>query len=199
MKIKICGIRSERDVEYANIARPDYIGYVFAPTRRYVSPEEAAGLTRLLDKDIIPVGVFVDAPAELPIQLAESGVIRAVQLHGSEDEDYILALKSRGIYVIKAFIVRTKEDAACAQRSSADMVLLDSGRGTGQSFEWENIQGISRDYFLAGGMDKEKILSAGKLLHPYAVDTSSAAETDGVKDLAKMRELVEAARTIHDP
>ena len=195
-KIKMCGLRRAEDIEYANMIVPDYIGYVFAKkSRRYVAPEKAQELTRLLREDIIPVGVFVDEPIENVIALAESGTIRIAQLHGSESEEYAAELKGRGITVIRAFRVSSESDIAAARSSCADFVLLDSGGGSGETFDWSLIKAVGRNYFLAGGLTADNVAEAVKKLRPYAVDASSCLETEGFKDFEKMRAFAEAVRT----
>lgn len=190
-KIKMCGIRRTADIEYVNKLMPDYIGYVFDEKRkRYVTPENAAELTKLLDEKIIPVGVFVDAPYETVSNIAKSGTVKAVQLHGNESEDYIARLKMEDIFVIKAFIVRSESDIERANDSSADLVLLDAGMGDGKQFDYRLLCGMKRKYFLAGGLDKNNVGDAIRKLAPYAVDVSSGIETDGVKDFDKMKEFM---------
>ncbi|MBQ6251187.1 phosphoribosylanthranilate isomerase [Ruminococcus sp.] len=194
-KIKMCGLRRAEDIEFANMVKPDYIGYVFAEkSKRYITPEKAAELTKLLDGDIVPVGVFVDETMENVIAAVKMGVVKMVQLHGSESEDFVSKLKNRGIPVIKAFQVGSAEDIAAAERSCADMVLLDSGKGSGQTFDWSLIGGIKRSYLLAGGMTAENAAAAIGMLRPYGVDASSCLETDGFKDIAKMKAFAQAVR-----
>lgn len=195
-KIKMCGLRREEDIEYVNILKPDYIGYIFDKTRkRYVSPEAAAALTKKLDEKIISVGVFVNAPVEFIISIVRSETIRAVQLHGDESEETIARLQNEGIFVIKAFKIRTEDDISKAETSCADMVLLDSGCGTGEVFDWSLIKNISREYFLAGGLTAENVGQAAEALQPYAVDASSCLETNGVKDYEKMKAFLTAVRS----
>ena len=194
-KIKMCGLRRPEDIEYANILRSDYIGYVFAKkSRRYVTPEKAQELTKLLREDITPVGVFVDEPIENVIALVESGAIRMVQLHGSESEDYAAELKGRGIPVIRAFKVSSEADIAAARSTCADYVLLDSGSGSGETFDWSLIKNVGRDFFLAGGLTADNAAEAVEKLRPYGVDASSCLETDGFKDFDKMKAFAEAVR-----
>ena len=194
-KIKMCGLRRAEDIEYANILRPDYIGYVFAKkSRRYVTPEKAQELTKLLREDITPVGVFVDEPIENVIALVESGAIRMVQLHGSESEDYAAELKERGIPVIRAFTVSSEADIAAARSTCADYVLLDSGSGSGETFDWSLIKNVGRDFFLAGGLTADNAAEAVEKLRPYGVDASSCLETDGFKDFDKMKAFAKAVR-----
>ncbi|MDE7364243.1 MAG: phosphoribosylanthranilate isomerase [Ruminococcus sp.] len=188
-KIKMCGIRREIDVQYVNEILPDFIGYVFFPkSKRYVTPEQAEALTKMLDSRIIPVGVFVDAPLENVIELVKSGIIKIAQLHGNEDEEYILRLHAENIKVIKAFIVKSAEDIEHAEKSSSDWILLDAGMGDGRTFNHNLLNGISRPYFLAGGLNPDNITDALKL-NPYAVDLSSGIETDGFKNFEKMKQI----------
>ncbi len=194
-KIKMCGLRRPEDIEFANRVKPDYIGYVFAEkSKRYIATEKAAELTKLLDGDIVPVGVFVDETMENIIAAVKMGVVKMVQLHGSESEDFVSELKSRGIPVIKAFQVGAAEDIAAAERSCADMVLLDSGKGSGQTFDWSLIGSIRRPYLLAGGITAENAAQAIRQLRPFGVDASSCLETDGFKDIAKMKAFAQAVR-----
>jgi phosphoribosylanthranilate isomerase len=194
MKIKICGLRREADIAYANAAAPDYIGFVFANSRRRVSYEEAARLRAGLSRGIAPVGVFQNAPARDIAALYRDGVITLAQLHGNEDDTYIAALKQLcGVPVIRAVVVRTPADAARRDGSEADFLLYDSGGGTGVAFDWNLIAGREKPFFLAGGIGPDNIEDALDR-RPYAVDISSGAETDGVKDAEKMAALVRAVR-----
>ena len=126
--------------------------------------------------------------------LLTDGVIDIAQLHGHEDEEYIARLRSLadGACVIKAFVIKSKEDLEKAKQSSADYLLLDSGKGTGQTFNWELIAeaGFDKPYFLAGGLGPENVADAVKKLKPYAVDVSSGIETDGLKDPEKMSKFM---------
>ena len=195
IKIQLCGLRRTEDIEFANRVKPDYIGYVFAEkSKRYITPEKAAELTKLLDADIVPVGVFVDETMENVIAAVKMGAVKMVQLHGSESEDFVSELKNRGIPVIKAFQVSSAEDIAAAESSCADMVLLDSGKGSGQTFDWSLIGSIRRPYLLAGGITAENAAQAIRQLRPYGVDASSCLETDGFKDFAKMTAFAQAVR-----
>lgn len=138
-KIKMCGLRNLEDIEAVNEWKPDYAGFVFAPeSRRYVTAEQAAELKDHLDPRIQAVGVFVDEAPEKVAALLNQGVIELAQLHGSEDEEYLVRLRELTHKpVIQAFRIRTKEDVIRAMQSSADEILLDSGAGTGSTFNWE--------------------------------------------------------------
>lgn len=196
-KIKICGLRRPEDIESVNRYQPDYCGFILSrPFRRYVSIEELRRLREMLSAEIIPVGVFVDEDFHYIAQFLDEKLISAVQLHGSEPEELIRKLQEcyPQIPVIKAFTIRSEADAQRAVQSRADMVLLDSGKGSGAVFDWNMIKDTGRSYFLAGGLNEENITEALAGYHPYAVDVSSGAETDGWKDPGKIARLVRAVR-----
>ena len=156
-KIKLCGLKRACDIEWANELKPDYIGFVFAKqSRRYVSPNDAGELKKLLHPSIKVAGVFVDAEIEVIAGMAKRNIIDVVQLHGSEDEDYLRELRNRiCIQVFQAFRISSLEDIKRAKESSADMVLLDAGAGCGEIFDWSLPKDIKRPYFLAGGLTPE--------------------------------------------
>ena len=187
-KIKLCGLRRECDITYVNELMPDYIGFIFAEkSKRFVSVKEAEKLEKKLDERITPVGVFVDAPMDFIASIVDRGIIRAVQLHGKEDNQYIKELRKKAdCTIIKAFRIESEEDVKEAEESVADYVLLDSGSGSGKTFDWSLINNIKRDYFLAGGLTPENVTEAIKTLHPFGVDASSSLETEGYKDKEKM-------------
>lgn len=195
-KIKLCGLTREIDIENVNKLNPDYIGFVFAgKSKRYVSPKEAESLRKHLNKSIVPVGVFVDEKIEVIADLVKRQVIDVVQLHGKESEEYISALRnSVKCKIIKAFSIKSKEDIEIANSSSADYVLLDSGGGSGETFDWSLIKKINRPYFLAGGLTPENVNEAIFNLHPFGVDASSSLEIEGFKDKQKMTDFVNAVR-----
>lgn len=198
-KIKLCGLKRPQDIQAANELLPAYIGFVFAPkSRRYVHPDRAEELRRMLNPGIIPVGVFVNETPETVAALLDRGIIDIAQLHGKEDEAYIRRLRQLTKKpLIQAFRIDTPADVAAAQASTADYVLLDSGTGgTGTCFDWSLLQDIQRPYFLAGGLTPENVGGAVATLHPYAVDVSSGIETDGAKDKEKMTQFVRAVRGV---
>lgn len=195
-KIKFCGLTRLSDIEAANKLKPEYIGFVFWPrSKRLVTRGQAAELKEGLDPAIKAVGVFVDEDIEVVKALLNDDIIDIAQLHGNEAEDYIKELKNKsGKQVIKAFKIRSEDDLKLAEESSADMVLLDSGMGTGKTFDWDLIGSVSRPYFLAGGLGVDNAEEAVRKLHPYALDVSSGIETDGVKDEVKMAAFANAVR-----
>jgi len=195
-KMKFCGLTGESDIDAANELRPEYVGFVFAPkSRRYVTPERAAELKRQLAAGIKAVGVFVNDDLYHVAELLNRGIIDIAQLHGSEDEEYIGHLRQlTGKPIIRAYRIKTAEDIAEAEKCTADHVLLDSGAGTGEVFDWKLIKNMKRPYFLAGGLSPDNVENAVEQLSPYAVDVSSGIETDGVKDKAKMAAFAAAVR-----
>lgn len=199
IRIKLCGLRRPCDMEVANELRPDYVGFVFAKkSARYVSPEQAASLKKLLHPDILAVGVFVNEQEEAVADLLSSGVIDMAQLHGREDEAYMKALRRlTDRPLIKAFSIKEEEDIRSACGSTADLVLLDAGEGgTGTAFDRTLLQNMNRPYLLAGGLDASTVGEAVKRWRPYGVDVSSGIETDGFKDAEKMRAFVKCVREV---
>ena len=190
-------MRRPEDIRHANRLRPEMIGFVFwKPSKRYVSPDEAAKLRSILDDGITPVGVFVDEDPKVVADIATNGTIDMIQLHGAEDEEYIHGLrKLTDAPIIRTFCVRSEEDLVKASGSSADMVLLDNGKGTGQTFDWTLMKDLGRDFILSGGLSESNVGYAVRRFHPFAVDVSSAVETDGIKDRSKMERFIDAVRS----
>ncbi len=195
-RIKLCGLKRPADIEIANQLKPDYVGFVFAlKSSRRICEEEARELKAQLSSEIAAVGVFVNEPVENIAHLLNTGVIDYAQLHGNEDEHYIQQLRKRSAKpIIQAFVIQSSESSERANASTADYVLLDSGAGSGSTFNWKFIQNIHRPYFLAGGLNPENIATALQELHPFAVDVSSGIETDGVKDARKAAAFVSTVR-----
>lgn len=201
MKIKICGIRREEDVRFLNESMPDYAGFVFAPSRRSVTPEQALFLRRRLDQRIQVFGVFVNAPAEYICERVREGSIDAVQLHGDESEQEIRELKKQvSVPVIKAVRVREAADIRLADQLPCDFLLLDTFSsagygGTGKTFAWEMIPSqLAHPFFLAGGLDEHNIRQAIRQVGCYGVDVSGGVETDGVKDGQKIKRMIEVVK-----
>ena len=200
MKVKICGMRRAEDIEFANRVKPDRVGFILTERfRRYVPPERVTALREALDPSIQVVGVFVDEPVDYVVECVRMGAIDCVQLHGNEDDAYILSIKKQiDCPVVKALVVKGADDVEYAERCPADEVLLDGGTGEGRAFNWTLLKGMKRPYHLAGGLSPENVAEAVRALDPYGVDVSSGVETDGVKDEAKMRAFTEAARNTND-
>jgi len=207
LKIKICGLSRDEDIDYVNEARPDYVGFVFAESKRQITTALAQYLRFRIVDVITPVGVFVNAPIPQVAALFQNGVISVAQLHGDEDEGYISSLKRKcgtvnntPIKVIKVIQAGSREWGVGRKQQSLlpiphsplpDYYLIDSGAGSGKAFNWKKLAAlkISKPWFLAGGINAENIKQA-MALNPFALDVSSGAETDGVKDRKKIIELV---------
>ncbi|MHB8073952.1 phosphoribosylanthranilate isomerase [Desulfosporosinus fructosivorans] len=201
-KIKICGLFRDCDIDYVNEARPDFIGFVFAKSRRQVSVVWAEAMRPRLKSEIIPVGVFVNESLEKVAKLLNDNTIEMAQLHGDENENYIQELKTlTNKPIIKAVRVLSQEDIESAQNTVADFLLLDNGAGgTGESFDWSLVNQVKnqkqnqKPFFLAGGLKVGNLEQAILATSPYAVDLSSGVETDGLKDRAKILEIVRRMR-----
>lgn len=194
--VKICGIRTDQDAAYINEAKPDFAGFICSQGfRRSITLEKAVALRKQIRAGISTVGVFVNEEIDTVLSFLESGAINVVQLHGNEDNNYIDLLRTyTDAVIVKAFVVKTKEDIETAEKSHADMIILDSGAGTGKEFNQELIGNFPRKYFLAGGMNPGTVAEKIKKLNPFAVDVSSGVETDGVKDRQKVLEFIKQVR-----
>ena len=195
-KIKICGLKRLEDIEIANKYKPDYVGFVFADSKRKVTHDLASEMKHNLDSSIKSVGVFVDEDIDEIIRLYEDGTIDIAQLHGLEDEDYIKRLKQKSNYqleIINAIEMSDEKDLKEYDNSLADYLLLDSGKGSGKTFDWRLIRkDLNKEFFLAGRLNAENIAEAIEEFDPYAVDLSSSVETDGYKDELKIKKVMEA-------
>ncbi len=195
VKIKICGLKRLEDIEIANKYKPDYIGFVFADSKRKISHDLACKLKEKLNSDIISVGVFVDAPQDEILELYNDGIIEIAQLHGKESEEYIRNLKEKTnhkLEIIKAIEITQNTDLLSYDNSKADYLLLDSGKGSGKTFNWRLIRkDLKKEFFLAGGLNSSNVGEAINEFNPFAIDLSSSLETDGFKDENKIKEIME--------
>ncbi len=211
-KIKLCGMMKPCDIEYANRVKPDFVGFIFANTRRKISAAQAKQFREALDAEIPAVGVFVNEDISGITSLVQNGCIDLIQLHGEEDADYIRRLREVcDVPVIKAVKVQTVEQIRQAAALPVDYLLLDTYRkgvlgGTGEAFDWELLREakaaagdtaegelFGKPYFLAGGLHAGNLREAAAL-GSYGLDVSSGIETDGSKDFDKMVEVMELVR-----
>lgn len=200
------------DIEYANRVKPDFVGFIFANTRRKISAAQAKQFREALDAEIPAVGVFVNEDISVITSLVQNGCIDLIQLHGEEDADYIRRLREVcDVPVIKAVKVQTVEQIRQAAALPVDYLLLDTYRkgvlgGTGEAFDWELLREakaaagdtaegelFGKPYFLAGGLHAGNLREAAAL-GSYGLDVSSGIETDGSKDFTKMVEVMELVR-----
>jgi len=212
VKVKICGICREEDVEHVNTYNPDYAGFVFAPSRRMVTAEHARRLCLKLRDGIKKVGVFVDGNPPNIADIVMSCRLDVIQLHGNETQEYIVTVcrllkriyTPDNIEIWKAVRVYDASSLEQMQGFTADAFVLDrylEGKqgGTGLAFDWGLAAdaGASARVILAGGLNPQNVGRAVKTVKPYAVDTSSGVESNGVKDGNKIREFIEAARAVN--
>ncbi|WP_296879432.1 phosphoribosylanthranilate isomerase [uncultured Methanobrevibacter sp.] len=198
VKIKICGLRRLEDISIVNRYKPDYVGFVFADSKRKVSHDFAYEMKSNLSSDIVPVGVFVDADIGEIVELFDRGIIEIAQLHGLESEDYINKLRENTngeLKIINAIEMSDEKDLLEYDNSISDYLLLDSGKGSGKTFDWGLIRkDLNKEFFLAGGINISNIADAIEEFNPYAIDLSSGVETDGFKDENKIEEIMEVIR-----
>lgn len=203
-KIKICGLTRMEDIEEVNGSMPDYVGFVFAKSKRKIDRETAEKLKEKLDSSIQAAGVFVNAEISDIISLCQDNIIDVIQLHGEESEEYIKELKEvLPNQIIKAIRVEKVSQIETAMNCSADYLLLDAYHphqygGSGQIFDWNIFQSenfsLKKPYFLAGGIHSGNIEDAIRIGNPYCIDVSSGAETEGLKDPNKIQEIIRKIR-----
>lgn len=226
-KLKMCGISKVETISAIVDAKPDYMGLVFAPSKRQVTVDQAKTLVEELHKQyanrynrdaeqysnqtlihqefIKTVGIFVNETLDNLVTIATEVNLDAVQLHGDEDEAFIQSLKERtNVEVWKAVQIRSAADAEVWIDSSADMLLFDAYHkdergGTGEVFDWSSLDEFERPFMLAGGIDSTNVARAIRTVRPYGIDISSGIETEGVKDDEKIKAFTNIVRTIAMP
>lgn len=217
-KVKMCGISKVETIPAVVEAKPDYMGLVFAPSKRQVTVDQAKTLVEELhrgyaqkygsdtehDKNdtIKTVGVFVNETVDNLITIANEANLDAVQLHGDEDEAFIQSLKERtNVEVWKAIQIRTAADTEKWIDSSAEMLLFDAYHkdergGTGEVFDWSSLDAFERPFMLAGGIDSTNVARAIRTVRPYGIDISSGIETNGMKDDKKITAFTKIVKSI---
>ena len=217
-KVKMCGISKVETIPAVVEAKPDYMGLVFAPSKRQVTVDQAKTLVEELHKEcalkygsdtehdkndtIKTVGVFVNETVDNLVTIANEVNLDAVQLHGDEDETFIKSLKERtNVEVWKAVQIRSAADTEKWIDSSADMLLFDAYHkdergGTGEVFDWSSLDAFERPFMLAGGIDSTNVARAIRTVRPYGIDISSGIETNGVKDDEKITAFTKIVKSI---
>ena len=210
-KVKMCGISKVETIPAVVEAKPDYMGLVFAPSKRQVTVDQAKILIEELHKQCInhydtkvvkTVGVFVNETLDNLVRIADTANLDAVQLHGDEDEAFIQSLKERtNVEVWKAIQIRTAADTEKWIDSSAEMLLFDAYHkdergGTGEVFDWSSLDAFERPFMLAGGIDSTNVARAIRTVRPYGIDISSGIETNGVKDDEKITAFTKIVKSI---
>ena len=210
-KVKMCGIYKVETIPAVVEAKPDYMGLVFAPSKRQVTVEQAKILIEELHKQCInhydtkvvkTVGVFVNETLDNLVRIADTANLDAVQLHGDEDEAFIQSLKERtNVEIWKAVQIRSAADVEKWIDSSADMLLFDAYHkdergGTGEVFDWSSLDAFERPFMLAGGIDSTNVARAIRTVRPYGIDISSGIETNGMKDDKKITAFTKIVKSI---
>ena len=195
MKVKICGLKRLEDINLINKYPVDYIGFVFAPSKRRVSLDEAIELKTALNPSIKTVGVFVNEEPSVVNEIAAKCSLDIVQLHGDEDDEYIKNIK---FPVWKSISVKDsnfyKEMELCTLSSGfvLDTYSNDAKGGTGKVFNWDLVKDVSKDKFiiLAGGLNSSNVLTAIDKVSPSIIDVSSGVEEQGFKNEFKIQEFL---------
>ncbi|NLT11835.1 MAG: phosphoribosylanthranilate isomerase [Clostridiaceae bacterium] len=222
--VKVCGLRREEDANIVNACLPDYIGFVFAPSKRRVSAQEARRIRDRLDSGISCVGVFTHTPVEEIVSTAKTVGLDVIQLHWDTTEVYLdelIAAFNRnsltGIKIWQRIPIPDEESKTdefwlrihrMPNLSRFDALLFDicvdqSDGGSGVAFPWEigkrfyeRIKIDNNLIFVAGGLDPMNVEETVRFFSPFGVDASSLLETDGFKDNNKVCDFVIAARKV---
>lgn len=225
IEIKICGITNEREIEYLNILKPEYIGFVFTNSKRQITGEKAQTLAKKLDKSIKTVGVFKNSSINEILDILNEINLDVIQLHGTEDEKFIFSLKAninRKIEVWKAISVKDSESVKRfienRERMQIDNIIIDGENpGSGEVFSINKIHEIlvnncttncndinimkNINFFLAGGITPENVTKRIYEAKPIGIDVSSGVEiidSSGIrtKSYDKMKTLIEVVRNL---
>lgn len=200
VRVKICGLTKKEHIQVAVEEQVDYIGFVFAKSKRQVTVEQAKVLAQSIPEPIQKVGVFVNETVENMLHIAKEVPLDVIQLHGQETQQVVEALKP--YTTIKAISVRTKEDVQKAAQYNVDYYLFDAPGieyegGSGNTFDWtllENMKINRQNIILAGGLTPENVGRAIEQVEPYGIDVSSGVEIDGQKDEIRMRAFMNQTR-----
>ena len=190
-KVKICGLSTKEAVKTAVSAGADYIGFVFAPSKRQVTLEQAAELAKLIPADVKKVGVFVSPNRTELLEAIEKVGLDLVQIHGQAADDLFENLPCASIQAVQV------DGDGHVPNSQADYLLFDAPvAGRGQTFDWGKLDttGLAQPFFIAGGLNEDNVARAIQHFSPFAVDVSSGVETDGQKDHEKIRRFIERVK-----
>ena len=198
-KVKVCGLMEKVHVKAAVEAGADAIGFVFAPSSRRVTVDEAKELAQDIPPEVLKIGVFVNATQKELEHAFQEVPLDFVQYHGDERADFI---QSIGLPSIKALAVRSTDDVQQATRFDTDYMLFDAPGtvykgGSGVTFDWKLLEGagITADrLILAGGLNPDNVGEAIQRVNPFMVDVSSGVERNKRKDESLIRAFVEAVK-----
>lgn len=201
--IKFCGLFRDDDIAYVNKLKPDFIGFVFAESRRKISIEKSLHLKSMLDKNIKSVGVFLNNTYDEIVNICSQNIIDIIQIHGNISDEFINEIKLKtNIPVILAANITEVNNILALEKSKADYVLLDSKKaGSGRQFDYNLLNqalknGFTRQYFIAGGININNIEEVMKY-NPYCIDISSGIEKDGIKDYYLMEEIIKKIKGVY--
>lgn len=217
VKVKFCGISQEDTVPVLLETQPDYVGFIFAPSKRQVTIEQAHSIVRSLqgslqtasgDKVISCAGVFVNETIPNLIEVAKAVPLTVVQLHGDEDIAYIESLRDHlqeqqleSVQIWKAIQVQSKEDIVQWEQAPIDGLVVDAYSreargGTGKTIDWSLLEDVQVPYYLAGGIGIHNVARAIRRLQPYGLDMSSSLEINGQKDAKKIKSIAQVIKTV---
>ncbi|OXB95507.1 MULTISPECIES: phosphoribosylanthranilate isomerase [Bacillus] len=200
MKVKICGITDMETAKRACEYGADALGFVFAESKRKITPKRAEEIIQELPPNVLKIGVFVNESVEVIQKIADECGLTHVQLHGDEDNYQIRRLN---IPSIKSLGVTSESDMKNAQGYETDYILFDSPKekfhgGNGKTFSWELLGYMPKELrektILAGGLNALNIEEAIQTVRPYMVDVSSGVETEGKKDVEKIKQFIKKAK-----
>lgn len=190
-KVKICGLSTKEAVETAVSAGADYIGFVFAPSKRQVTLDQASELAKIIPSHIQKVGVFVLPSQAHLLEAIEKVGLDLVQVHGQVADDLFEDLPCASIQAVQV------DGEGHVLNSQADYLLFDAPvAGSGQTFDWGRLDTteLAQPFFIAGGLNEDNVARAIQHFSPFAVDVSSGVETDGQKDHEKIRRFIERVK-----
>ena len=190
-KVKICGLSTKEAVKTAVSAGADYIGFVFAPSKRQVTLEQAAELAKFIPSHIQKVGVFVSPSRAELLEAVDKVGLDLVQVHGQVADDLFEDLPCASIQAVQV------DGDGHVPNSQADYLLFDAPvAGSGQTFDWDQLDmtELAQPFFIAGGLNEDNVARAIQHFSPFAVDVSSGVETDGQKDHEKIRRFIERVK-----
>lgn len=197
-KVKICGLKTEKHVQCAIENGADFVGFVFAASKRQITLNEAKQLCKNIPHSVKKVGVFKDASREEILMVATELQLDFIQYHGNETPEFIRSIPFPSI---KAFSVSKHFTMANVSKFDCDYYLFDAPvAGSGKTFDWsmlDDVQSIKDKFILAGGLNANNVEDAIRTFSPIMVDVSSGVETDGVKDCEKIKEFIERAKGQH--
>ena len=190
-KVKICGLSNIEAVKTAVSAGADYIGFVFAPSKRQVTVEQAIDLAKFIPRHIQKVGVFVSPSRADLLEAIEKVGLDLVQVHGQVVDKLFENLPCGSIQAVQV------DEGGHVPNSQADYLLFDAPvAGSGQTFDWGRLDTtkLAQLFFIAGGLNEDNVARAIQHFSPFAVDVSSGVETDGQKDHEKIRRFIERVK-----